>query len=291
MSYNAVVGFGQGVLNTASQLSFVQALGKNWIQSMPENPAEGQTWNKQGDNHYHQPTKQVYRAESNDWAVAKTMAIVFGAGSYCAIFACVRHIGTTVYETAKGVHSVYTDWQAYKVAQAADPEHTPKEELKGFVKNRLLGTKDAQSVFIPAIKEGKQALKDYAMWNLFALNTLFVCNTLLGYNLMANYTFLHLLPSFASYLPATIIAYSLYAPLEPRVYLEKLQDWWRPEGIKPLTDREVSKMSVWGTVKHLTESNITPFFKTGREAPAEVAAVVVASTSATGQVEESKKDK
>jgi hypothetical protein len=282
MSFNAILAHGSTALNTALQFNFVQALGKNWIQHVPNKPAEGQSvegpWYKLGDGeyHYHQPTKRTYRAETNDWALAKAMAIVFTGGFYAA-YSCTAHMGTTVWETAKGVHSIYTDWQAYKVAQIADKEGTPKIALKEFVKNRLLGTDDAPSVLTSAIREGKQALKDYAMFNLFAINTIFLFNSILGYSLRANYSLVNLLPNVAFYLPAAIVAYSLYAPLESRVHLEKLQDWWRPEGVKPLTDSEVAKLSLLGTVKRLMiDGSISPtrLLKTGRLEDSEVVVAV-----------------
>lgn len=292
MSVNAILANGSAALNTAFQSNLVQTLGKNWIQQVPNKPAEGQSvegpWYKLGDGeyHYHQPTKRTYRAETNDWALAKTMAILFVTGTYHAAYSWLAHMGTTVLETAKGVHSIYADWQAYKVALAADPENTPKVERNEFVKNRLLGTAEAPSVLTPAIREGKHALKDYAMFNLFAINSIFLYNFILGYHVFPKYSLDYLLPGFAFYIPAAVLAYSLYDPLTPRVYLEQIQDWWRPEGVQPITDREVAKLSLFGTVKHLMNGSLslTRLFKTGRLEESEV----VVAPAAVKKEEENK---
>lgn len=249
------------------QSSFFQAVAKNWLNPVPEKAEEGRAWIKmpfpEGGPlyHYHNETKELYRVESNDWAIAKTIGVVVCGGWYYWA-SHLRHLGSGIIETAKTVKTIYDDYQIFK-GQAGF-------SLKTFAKNKVNGTAEQPSAFKSAIGEFKQAAKDYGVMLLFTAYPVLRIPEIVN----------------ISALSAGFIAYSVFAPLNSRVLLDKLETWWRPAGVKPLTDREVADLSVWQNIKHLTDGSysLSHLFKTNRIPPPKQEQVAEVKVEQQGQV-------
>lgn len=227
-----------------------QATAKNWIHPVPEKHEEGQAWIKLSvpENgplyHHHNETKDLYRAEPNDWAVAKTIGVVL-AGEWYYWAAHLRHLGSGVIETVKSVKTIYDGYQAFKGEEGFNKTT--------YFATCLFGKGGQNSSFKTAFGEFKQATKDYAAMLLFS------ADPVVGIPVIGN------IP-VGTVLRAGFIAHSVFAPLNSRVLFNKLETWWRPEGVRLLTDREVANLSVWQSIKHLTDGSysLSHLFKTNR---------------------------
>jgi len=231
---------GAEVPGSVSLRDLVQPFAKNWNTPIPDAPQEGRSWSivtVEDKKYLNHAGKDLYSYDTNDWALAKSIGVIFTAHIYLGA-SFLRHAGLGLYATAKSLQDIYLDYKALR--GEAD------FKLKTFALNHL-------SSFSAAGKEFKQAGKDIAPIVAFSVLSWFSL-PLIGVSLSTTAT-------------ALAVAYAAYAPLDARVQLNRLEQWHRQEGVQPLTDQRVEKLSAMEYLNEATKGSISlgQIFKMNRQ--------------------------
>jgi len=206
----------------------IQPLSYHWRHEIPTENQPGQTWQQvkiDGKSyHKHLPTGEIYRADANEWAAAKTIAVLWIGGYYHFGAALARHLVSGMWETGSAVHQIYANRKTLKTQEGYS-------ESK-YLSESLFGSKDAPSMFKPAALEFYQAAKDAVVFAPFYYNSL-------------SRPFIY-----------SSILYTLYNPQQPRVALQKIYDLWRREETAPIADR-IDTLDAWQFFKDCTDGRVS----------------------------------
>ncbi|MBS0629956.1 MAG: hypothetical protein JSS30_07040 [Verrucomicrobia bacterium] len=206
------------------QYALARVMGQHWIEEVPADNKPGATWQKidhEGQpRHLHLLSGDLYRADSASWSAVKTLGMIWIGGYYYFGAALLRHFGSGVVKGAKAAHEVVRNGLAMR------------DQVQFNWKTHLLGS--GQS-FKAALADFTQAGKDLLFLAPFYFETFYISS---------------IFKYAASF-------YTFYNPHEPRVMIEAVQSWWRPNGVQPLEERVINGLSVWDTVDHLTNGSYT----------------------------------
>lgn len=166
-----------------------------------------------------------YAWDTQDWAFAKNIgAIAVAKYVYGAAF--VYHIGVGLSKAAKRLPEAWQNFQTLK--------HERDFSLPTFVKSNL------QEFYSIGKTHFEQAVTDFLIAGPLWIDPILFGVGGLGYGTIS----------------IALGVYSLYNPLQFRVFLHRIEEWWRPANVDPLPEENIQKLTPWQTARAAVEGSL-----------------------------------